>query len=164
MKRQRTIAAAPVRSAYVAWRVVVDLLSRTLELNPDVPAGSVARELEILKGLGPALVAGGHFDSNGLVLADVGMHLTIFVKTADAALTVDENLNPVPGGADSTGGWVLYVPRVGALDPGIEGLAKRSRHLSVEQPPRSTPSANTASGGKEPLLDLKAFRKAVAGQ
>ena len=100
MKRHRTFAAAPVRSAADAWRVVSGLLSQTLERSPAIPDGSVATELDILHGLGPALIAGGHLESNGLVLVDIGLHLTILVVTGDAAIRVDENLNPVPGGAN----------------------------------------------------------------
>ena len=158
MQRQRTIAAAPIRSAHAAWQVVVGLLSRTLELSPDVPAGSVAQGLEPLQGIGPALIAGGHLESKGLVLIDVGMHLTIFVKTADAALAVEENLNAVPGGADSTEGWMLHMPRVGALDSSIEAAAGRSRHLSVDQPPKSAPKSSTANDSRGGLIDLDAFR------
>ncbi len=158
MQRQRTIAAAPIRSAHAAWQVVVGLLSRTLELSPDVPAGSVARGLEPLQGLGPALIAGGHLESKGLVLVDVGMHLTIFVKTADAALAVGENLNAVPGGADSTEGWVLHMPRVGALDSSIEAAADLSRHLSFDQPPRFAPKSGAANDSTGALIDLSAFR------
>ena len=159
MQRQRMIAAAPVRSAQAAWQVVTQLLSDTLELSSAVPAGSVVRGLEALDGLGPALIAGGHLDSRGLVLVDVGMHLTVFVKTADTALTVKENLNPVPGGADATDGWVLYVPRVGALDSSIETAVNRSRHLSADQPPKSAPAAKTANRVQESLVDLDAFRE-----
>lgn len=159
MQRQRTIAAAPVRSACTAWQVVTKLLSDTLELSSAVPAGSVVRGLEPLNGLGPALIAGGHLDSRGLVLVDVGMHLTVFVKTADAALTVKENLNPIPGGADATDGWVLYVPRVGALDWSIEAATKRSRNLSAEQPPNSAPSAKAGNRARGSLIDLEAFRE-----
>ena len=65
MKRQRRIAAAPVRSASEAWQVVSTLLADTLEQSPNVSAGSVAETLAPLAGLGPALIAGGHLESRG---------------------------------------------------------------------------------------------------
>ena len=164
MQSQRTIAAAPIRNAHVAWEIVVDLLSRTLELSADVPAGSVAQGLAPLEGLGLALIAGGHLESKGLVLVDIGMHLTIFVKTADAALAVEENLNPVPGGADSTDGWILHLPRVGALDPSIAVAADQSRHLSVDQPPKSAPASSTANVSGRSLIDLEAFGRLESDQ
>jgi hypothetical protein len=59
MERTRFIAAAPVRSASEAWRVVSTLLADTLERSSSVPTCSVHKELATLKGLGPALIAGG---------------------------------------------------------------------------------------------------------
>ena len=96
MERHRTIAASPVRSAFEAWKVVTTLIADTLERSPAVPAGSVDAELAALAGLGPALVAGGHLERKGLVLCDAGLHVTVTVVTADAALGVKENLNPSP--------------------------------------------------------------------
>ena len=110
MKRHRTIAASPVRSAAEAWQVVTALIANTLGRSPKVAAGSVGGELAVLDGLGPALIAGGHLESKGLVLCDVGLHVTIRVVTADGALGVDENLKPVPGGAGATDGWMLHIP------------------------------------------------------
>ena len=47
------------------------------------------------------------------------LHLTIRVLTADAALDVEENLNPVPGGASATDGWTIYLPSAGPLDSAL---------------------------------------------
>ena len=140
MKRHRTIAASPVRSAVDAWKVVTTLVADTLERSPAIPAGSVGVELVALDGLGPALIAGGHLESKGLVLCDVGLHVTVTVVTADAALQVKENLNPVPGGASATDGWMMYLPLPGALNASVEAAVKRSSHLSVESPPKSAPA------------------------
>ena len=157
MERQRTIAASPVRSAAEAWKVVAILLADTLERSPAVAAGSVARELGALDGLGPALIGGGHLESNGLVLCDVGLHVTVRVLTADAALGVEENLNPVPGGASATKGWMLYLPLPGPLDASVEAAAKRSVHLSVEPPPKSAPASK--KGEAASAIDLDALRR-----
>src|SRR5260370_80693 len=135
MERNRVIAAAPVRSAFEAWKVVSKLLADTLERSRSIPAGSVAKELAPLDGLGPALIAGGHLESKGLVLVDQDIHLTITVMTADAALGVEENLSPVPGGATATDGWPLYGPRAGPLDGAVATAVKGSSHLSVDTPP-----------------------------
>ena len=134
MERNRVIAAAPVRSAFEAWKVVSKLLADTLERSRSIPAGSVAKELAPLDGLGPALIAGGHLESKGLVLVDQDIHLTITVMTADAALGVEENLSPVPG-ATATDGWTLYVPPAGPLDGAVAAAVKGSSHLSVDTPP-----------------------------
>lgn len=157
MERQRTIAASPVRSAADAWDVVATLLATTLERSPSVPAGSVAGELAVLEGLGPALIAGGHLESDGLVLCDVGLHLTIRVVTADAALAVKENINAVPGGGSATSAWVLHVPLPGALDTSVVRTVKRSPHLSVEAPPKTAPVARAEPAAR--ALDLDALRR-----
>ena len=158
MKRNREIAAAPVRGAAEAWQVVTTLIAQTLERSPAVPAGSVADELAPLDGLGPVLIAGGHLESKGLVLCDVGLHVTIQILTADAALGVRENLNPVPGGAGATDGWMLHIPLPGALDASVLAAAKRSSHLSVDVPPASPPAAKTKGLGDAPAIDLDALR------
>ena len=159
MERQRTIAASPVRSAAEAWDVVTTLIAKTLERSPEVPTGSVAGELAVLDGLGPALIAGGHLESDGLVICDIGLHVTIRVMTADAALAVRENLNPVPGGGSATDAWMLYLPSPGALDASVAGAAKRSSHLSVDVPPKSAPSAKAHKREAGSAIDLEALRK-----
>ena len=157
MERTRLIAAAPVRSASEAWRVVSTLLADTLERSSSVPTGSVGKELTPLKGLGPALIAGGHLESKGLVLVDTGLHLTVRVLTADAALDVEENLSPVPGGASATDGWTLYLPSAGGLDSAVEAAVKNSTHLSTDAPPASAP-AEKSDGASRSLIDLNALR------
>lgn len=158
MERTRFIAAAPVRSASEAWQVVCALLADTLERSPSVPTGSVGKELAPLKGLGPALIAGGHLESKGLDLVDKEFHLTIRVLTADAALGVEENLNPVPGGASATDGWILHLPSAGPLDGAVKAAVKNSTHLSTDSPPASAPAAEKSAGASRSLIDVNALR------
>jgi hypothetical protein len=157
MERIRFIAAAPVRSASEAWQVVSTLLADTLECSSSVPIGSVGKELAFLKGLGPALIAGGHLESKGLVLVDQGLHLTIRVLTADAALDVEENLNPVPGGASATDGWTLYLPPAGPLDSAVEVAVKNSPHLSADGPSASAPAEKSDDTSRS-LIDVNGLR------
>lgn len=156
MERTRFIAAAPVRSAADAWKVVATLISDTLERSSAIKNGSVAVELAPLKGLGPALIAGGHLESKGLVLVDEGLHLTIHVLTADAALDLEENLSAVPGGATATDAWVLYLPTT-PFDKSIAAVAKNSPHLSVQEPPTTAPAAKSQPSGRS-LIDVDALR------
>jgi hypothetical protein len=157
MERTRLIAAAPVRSAAEAWRIVTKLLVDTLERSSSIPAGSVGKELALLKGLGPALIAAGHLESKGLVLVDTGLHLAIRVLTADAALEVEENLNPVPGGASATDAWTLYLPSAGPLDSAVKAAVKNSIHLTTDAPPSSAP-AEKSDGANRSLIDVNALR------
>jgi hypothetical protein len=157
MERTRLISAAPVRSASESWQVLSTLLADTLERSSSIATGSVAKELAPLKGLGPALIAGGHLESTGLVLVDIDFHLTIRVLTADAALNVEENLNPVPGGAAATDGWILYLPSAGPLDNAVKAAAKNSSHLSTEAPPESAPVEKSDRASRL-LIDVEALR------
>jgi hypothetical protein len=157
MERTRLIAAGPVRSASEAWHVVTKLLVDTLERSSSVPAGSVGKELALLKGLGPALIAAGHLESKGLVLVDTGLHLAIRVLTADAALEVEENLNPVPGGASATDAWTLYLPSASPLNGAVEAAIKNSKHLKTEAPPATAP-AEKSIGPSRSLIDVNALR------
>jgi hypothetical protein len=157
MERSRSIAAAPIRSASEAWQVICTLLTDTLERSPSVPAGSVRKELEPLNGVGSALIAGGHLESKGLVLVDVDLHLTVRVLSADAALEVEENLSPVPGGGSATEAWTLYLPAAGPLDHAVATAVKKSLHLSIDAPPKFAPAqkSQTPTGS---LVDLDALR------
>ena len=135
MKRLRTIAAAPVRSATAAWQVLKSVIVDTLQRSPAISEGSVDRELAVLDGIVPALIAGGHFEQKGFVLYDTSFHITFLVVTSDPALCAEENLKPIPGGASATEDWVLYIPLTGTFDERMEAIAHSSSHLSVKQPP-----------------------------
>lgn len=156
MERTRLIAAAPVRSASEAWQVVCTLIANTLERSSAISVGSVSKELAPLKGLGPALIAGGHLESKGLVLVDDGLHVTIRVLTADAALDVEENLSPIPGGAGATDAWAVYLPPAGPLDSAIAAAVKHSRHLSVKLPHTSARAEKSETSTS--VIDINALR------
>lgn len=115
-------------------------------------------ELTTLGGLGSALIAGGHLESTGLVLVDVGLHLTVCVATGDAALRVDENLNAVPGGASATSGWTLHLPPVEPLSKSIAAAVARSSHLSSAEPPPSPLQENTQGSTRKSPIDLEALQ------
>lgn len=159
MKRYRTIAGSPVRSASDAWDVFKNLLAETLERSSDVSEGSINSELAVLEGIGPALIAGGHLESDGLVLCDAGLHVTFTFAISDAATKVEENLNPIPGGASATKAWTLYIPLPGTLDSSVIAASEKSSHLSVENPPTSTPEAKSNGHKTSSTINLDAFRR-----
>lgn len=164
MERRRSIAAAPVRSSVDAWKVVAKLIADTLERSPSIAAASVTDALTPLNGLGPALIAGGHLEQKGLVLVDVGLHVTILALTADAALDVEENLSPVPGGASATDNWTLYIPPSGPLEASITAAIKGSPHLSADAPPASAPAQKKEAQSASTPIDLDALRRLGGGR
>lgn len=158
MERTRFIAAAPVRSASEAWNVVCQLLLSTLERSSSVPSGSVAAELQRLKGLGPALIAGGHLEQEGLLLKDEDLDVSIQVLTGDAAFEVEENLNPIPGGASATSAWMIYLQSAGPLSTALSAAIMGSSHLSVDKP-QSTTKTVKIENPVTSLIDMDALRR-----
>jgi hypothetical protein len=158
MERSRYIAAAPIRSASEAWKVVCALIADTLERSALVVSGSVVKELQCLNGIGPALIAGGHLEGEGIVLVDEDLYVTIQVLTADAALDLTENLNPIPGGSSATSGWVVYLPSSGPLKTTVEAAAEKSIHLSTDKP-KQNQRAVKVENAVDPVVDLDALRR-----
>jgi hypothetical protein len=159
MKRQRKIAAAPVRSAVAAWKVTCQLIVDTLDQSPHVSASSVTTELARLDGVGPALIAGGHLETKGLVLEDEDLHITFFAPTADAALGVEENLNAVPGGASATNGWTLYIPTSDPLKASVVRAISGSKHLSTDAPRATNVQQESKADDGGALVDVDALRR-----
>lgn len=161
MLRHRTIAATPVRSASEAWRVTAQLISDTLERSPNVGEGTVQAELEPLSGLGAALIGGGHLEASPLVLSDASLDVEIRIVTSDAALAVEENLNPIPGGASATSDWSLYIPAPAHLTDAVRGAAANSKHITTE-PPTTNVAQASAKGSN--AIDVDAVRKLGSGR
>jgi hypothetical protein len=157
MERTRFIAAAPIRSASEAWDIVCQLLTSTLERSSSVTSGSVATELQRLKGLGPALIAGGHLEKKGLLLTDENLDVSIQILTGDAALDIEENLNPIPGGASATSGWKIYLQEPGPLSAALSAAINGSTHLCVGKPGASTRTVKIENPVNS-LIDMDALR------
>lgn len=157
MQRSRSIAAAPVRSAAEAWETLVKLLADTLERSSNVQAGEVAKELVALEGVGPAMAAAGHLENNPLVLVDEALYVSFTIATGDAALSVNENLDAVPGGASATGEWRVFVPSDTPLSAAAAKAVEGSSHVCVATAPSyEEADQHSASAG---LLDLAALDK-----
>ncbi|NCL78247.1 hypothetical protein AIIKEEIJ_06223 [Rhodococcus sp. YH1] len=156
MQRSRTIAGSPVRTAADAWSRVVQLLADTLERSSAVPEGSVAASLDKLQGIGSALAAGGYLDQVPLVLVDDGMYVSIRIVRGDNAFTVEENLDPIPGGASATNGWMLHIPSPDHLEGALESAAADNEHVSTAPAPTYQAQARTPSTA---TIDATALRR-----
>ena len=164
MHRTRTIAAAPVRSADEAWQVVKQLLIDTLERSPNVPDGSVDTELAALSGLLPALIAGGHVSATPIVLVDGDLHLSTHVVRGDEALTLDENVSPVPGGASASAGWKVYVSPPAHMEDATKAACAANDHVVCGKPSEQAAQVKTASRSAESAtiateIDIDALRR-----
>lgn len=149
MKRLRKISAAPERTAGEVWATITALLADTLERSEEVERSDVERAMQVAGGVGRQLVSGGHLRKNPLVLVADEMWLEIEVLSANAAVGLDENLNPVPGGG-SASQWTLYLPPVEPLAKLVRAAAKEDEHLSAEEPKAV---AEAASSSKAAAFD-----------
>lgn len=157
MHRRRHIAGPPQRTASAAWDVLFQLVKDTLNRSQHVSVDDVRQALAPLQGLGPALVAGGHLETSPVTLVSNDLNVAITVVTGTAAFAVDENLDPVPGGANATADWALYLPSPGPLASVVAAAASQSSHLSTEVPPSTTSTSSFAAEAS--LLNLAALDK-----
>ena len=133
MKRHREIASSPERTAGEAWQVITELLTATLERSSDISRADVEQTMGRAGGVGRMLVSGGHVETDPLVLVAGDLWLEITTVSGDAALTLEEDLNPVPGGA-SAEDWTLHLPAGGPLAKFVKDLAKAEPHISSDEP------------------------------
>ena len=154
MQRRRTIAASPERNAAEAWQVIRELVGDTLERSPSIDVAEVDVELQTLGQLARMLISAGHLEKHPLVLVTGDLWLEIVTVSGSTALTLEENLNPVPGGAAATD-WRLHVPQVEPMAKLARTTVKGYQHLSADEPVELTgPSAKSAA-----LVDLDALER-----
>lgn len=160
MLRNRAIASAPVRSASAAWAIIAELVAATLDRSPAIERGDVEGVLAVAAGVGRQLIAGGHLQQHDLVLVAAPVHLAVSTVSGEAALALEENLNPVPGGAQASG-WTLYLPCPEPLTAVVKALADSADHLSADRPPDQVSSSVGSNGGA--AVDLAAVAARLRG-
>jgi hypothetical protein len=148
MQRYRTIAGPPQRTSTAAWDVLVTLVSNTLSASQHITSEDVTLAFTPLRGLGSALISGGHLEKSPIVVVTTSLHLSINVATGLEALNTDENLNPVPGGGSSTVEWMIHLPAPVTLEAVLSRAAKLSDHLSINPAPVGTLVASSSAETK----------------
>jgi hypothetical protein len=160
VQRRRTIAAAPERRASETWEVISALVADTLDRSASITRGEVVAAMETAAPAGRMLVAGGHLDAHSVVLVAAPVHLSITTVSGVAATTLEENLEPVPGGATATA-WTIYLPTPDPLGDAVRAVAAGSPHLSAEEAPAdaepSVASSTRPAGRAAGVIDLAAF-------
>jgi hypothetical protein len=159
MQRRRTIAAGPVRTASDTWKVIVDLISVTLGRAAGMDQDQVRESLSRLSNIGPMLVGPRHLERHDLVLAAGPLELAINTVSGADALSLDENLNEVPGAAGA-GDWDLWVPEVEPLAAWLKAAVEGDRHLHVGDVQRGGVKTETdaSRGNRIGEIDFDAFR------
>lgn len=154
MQRHRTIASAPQRTASEAWQTIGALIGDTLERSSFIKRADIDAELAHLDRLARMLISAGHLEKHPLVLVAGEMWLEISTVSGGPALTLDENLNPVPGGA-SAADWTLHVPQVEPMSKLARDAVKGRQHLSADEPVQESHAAAKSSTG----VDLDALAR-----
>lgn len=152
MQRHRAIAASPQRVAAEVWTAVGELIGDTLERSAYIDRAEVDAALVPLDGIARMLISAGHLEKHPMVLVADELWLEITAVSGGAALTLEENLNPVPGGAGASD-WTLYVPQVEPMAKLVRSAVKGHAHLSADEPADPAQEAATASAG----VDLDAL-------
>lgn len=161
MKRHRAIAAAPLRAAGDCWSVITSLVADSLTRSPCIEEGDVSAAMAAAAGAGRMLIAGGHLDDHPIVVVSGTMHLSITTISGDEALTLQENLNPVPGAA-SAETWTVHLPAADPLAAVVRSATASSAHLSAESPPADTEAASRTDMKADHgpgLIDVAALRR-----
>lgn len=153
MRRRREVAAAPARSASETVATINDLVRDTLSASTNVDLAEVDDALDTARPALLALVAGAHLDRDPGVLVAAVLHLSITTVSGDRALTLDENLAPVPGAATATT-WTLYLPPADPLADLVKATAAKHERLSADEPPEDAAAEASAAS-----VDLEALAR-----
>lgn len=154
MQRRREIASAPKRSAAEVWQTIHELLGDTLDRSSSIERADVDAALDPLGGIARMLISAGHLEGYPLVLVAGELWLEITTVSGGSALSLQENLNPVPGGAGASD-WTLHVPQVEPMAKLVRTTVKGHDHLSADEPTAPVQEAAKASGG----VDLDAVAR-----
>ena len=132
----------------------------TLGRAPEIDQDQVRRSLTRLAGLGPMLVGPHHLEKHELVLVADPLELVINTVSGTEALSLDENLNEVPG-AGSAVDWNLWLPEVDPLIAWLESAVQGDRHLHIGHPDQDGVGQANGDGAakRHGDVDLDAFRR-----
>jgi hypothetical protein len=163
MQRHRNIAAAPARTASEVSGVLNSLLAETLIRSPHISDTEIATTLEALKPACIMLIAAGHLEREPIVLVAGNLYLSISTVSGDEALSIDENLDPVPGAADASD-WSLHVPTPDPVGDAIAALLSGVSHISTEPADPNSPNPVSAPARAASALNLEALGERMGKQ
>lgn len=156
MLRTRQVAASPVRSASATWTVIANLVADTVAQSSLLTRAEAEQALSATESVGRMLIAAGHLERHPITVVAGNVHCEITTVSGTAALTVEENLNPIPGAAGAAS-FTIYLPSPAPLQDQVKAAAGGHARLSDASPP-VLQTAATSSG---PLIDRAALQRAV---
>lgn len=155
MQRHRQVAATPLRQASETWDAISQLIVDTLDRSPQIERDDVKAAVDAAATVGRALIAAGHLDKHALVLVAEPVYLNITTVSGTAALALDENLGPVPGGATASD-WMIHLPTPDPVADVVTQAAIGNPHLSADKPPSGS-AAGSAKAASDGALNLEAL-------
>lgn len=156
MLRTRQVAASPVRSASATWAVLANLVAETVAQSSLLTRAEAEQALSAAESVGRMLVAAGHLERHPITLVAGNVHCEITTVSGTAALTFEENLNPIPGAAGAAD-FTLHLPSPAPLQDQVKAAASAHACLSDASPP-APPTAAARVGS---LIDRTALQRAV---
>jgi hypothetical protein len=145
-----------VRSASATWTVVSELVADTVAQSSALSRDEAVQAMSAAEAVGRMLIAAGHLQQHPITLVAGKVYCEITTVSGTAALTLEENLNPVPGAA-GTDTFMIHLPSPSPLQEQVKAAANGHDRLSDTAPP--APETKTANAG--PLIDREALRRAV---
>lgn len=156
MLRTRQVTASPVRSASATWAVLANLVADTVAQSSLLTREEAEQALSAAEPVGRMLIAAGHLEDHPITLVAGNVHCEITTVSGTAALTFEENLNPIPGAAGAVG-FTIHLPSPAPLQEQVKAAASAHARLSDASPP--APQAAAARGG--PLIHRAALQRTV---
>lgn len=145
-----------MRSASSTWAVIVDLVADTVAQSSALSRDEAVQAMSAAEAVGRMLVAAGHLQQHPITLVVGKVYCEITTVSGTAALTLEENLHPVPGAAGADD-FTIYLPSPAPLQEPVKAAADSHVRLSDTVPP--APETKAACPG--PLIDREALRRAV---
>ncbi|RSS97517.1 hypothetical protein EF919_03495 [Streptomyces sp. WAC02707] len=156
MRRTREVAASPVRSASGTWAVIMDVVADTVAQSSALSRDEAVQAMSAAEAVGRMLIAADHLQRHPITLVAGKVHCEITTVSGIAALTLEENLTPVPGAAGADD-FMIYLPSPVPLQEQVKAAADGHARLSDAVPP--APETKAANSG--PLIDREALRRAA---
>ncbi|WP_208636047.1 hypothetical protein [Amycolatopsis thailandensis] len=145
-----------MRSASATWRVIADLVADTVARSTSLSRDEAVQAMSVAEAVGRMLVAGGHLQKHPITLVAGQVHCEITTVSGTAALTLEENLNPIPGAAGADD-FTVYLPSPAPLQEQVTAAAGGHDRLSDAAPP----ATETKTASSAPLIDREALRRAA---
>jgi hypothetical protein len=137
--------------------VIADLVADTVAQASALSRDDAEQAMSSAEAVGRMLIAAGHLQQHPVTLIAGTVYCEITTVSGTAALTLEENLNPIPGAAGADD-FTIHLPSPDPLQEQVKAAADGHARLSNAVPP--APDTRAASSG--PLIDRDALRRAVA--